>query len=71
MTQKYSCPYTYADGRKCQGHVVESKAYGPRQGNDLLEVRKVRLWCSERDDHQGADGVLSRSIACRSAITPL
>lgn len=54
MKEKYPCPFTYADGRECQGHIVGFRAYGPRQGNEVLEVKKVRLWCSERYDHQGA-----------------
>ena len=54
MTQKYPCPFTYADGRKCKGHVTHFKAYGPVRNGELSEVRKVRLWCSERYDHQGA-----------------
>jgi hypothetical protein len=54
MTENFPCPFIYANGRKCRGHITGFRVYGPRRGDELLEVRKVRLWCSERDDHQGA-----------------
>ena len=50
------CPFTYADGRRCTGDVRQVRAYG-RQNHGLVEehnIRKIRLWCSEKDDHAGA-----------------
>jgi hypothetical protein len=52
-----ACPFVYADGRKCSGHLYRARAYGPRGSDGLVErhrVRKYRLWCSEKDDHAGA-----------------
>ncbi len=46
----------YADGRQCSGHIYRAKAYGPKRRNwfiDRHDVRKYRLWCSEKDDHAG------------------
>jgi hypothetical protein len=51
------CPFVYADGRKCSGHVYRARAYGPKRGNWIVareDVRKYRMWCSEKDDHAGA-----------------
>jgi hypothetical protein len=54
--KKTACPFVYADGRNCSGHVYRAAAYGPTQQGyvDLGDVRKFRLWCSEKDDHAGA-----------------
>jgi hypothetical protein len=50
------CPFTYSDGRKCTGTVYRAHAYG-RNNHGLIEaedhIRKIRLWCSEKDDHAG------------------
>ncbi len=43
------CPFVYSTGRKCTGTIYRARAYG-----DGRNVRKYRLWCSERDDHAGA-----------------
>jgi hypothetical protein len=53
---KIACPFVYSDGRKCTGHVYRARAYGRRSGADIerQDVRKYRLWCSEKDDHAGA-----------------
>jgi hypothetical protein len=51
------CPFTYANGRACCGVVYRARAYGPsRDGHHVAraDVRKYRLWCSEKDDHAGA-----------------
>jgi len=51
---KLLCPFVYASGRKCSGHVNRAKAYGPRdREGGLRVVKKYRLWCSEKDDHAG------------------
>jgi hypothetical protein len=51
-------PVTYADGHRCGGSVYQARAYGPvGQGEYYVkreEVRKYRLWCSEKGDHAGA-----------------
>jgi hypothetical protein len=51
------CPFVYADGRKCPGHLYRARAYGPRGPDGFVErslVKKYRLWCSEKGDHAGA-----------------
>lgn len=53
VSEKLQCPFVYASGKQCTGHVYRAKGYGPNRGGKT-EVRKVRLWCSEKDDHQGA-----------------
>jgi len=56
-TQSIPCPFVYADGRKCAGVVRQARAYGPTRGQHYVarnDVRKYRLWCSEKDDHAGA-----------------
>lgn len=50
------CPFVYANGRACAGHVISARAYGPRARNGWLypeKVRKYRLICSEKNDHAG------------------
>ena len=49
---KLDCPFVYSNGRKCSGHVRGWRLYG---GETLYTARKVRLWCSEKDDHAGID----------------
>ena len=49
-----SCPFVYANGRKCEGHIYRARAYGPHRTGSYPErhsVKKYRLWCSEKDDH--------------------
>ncbi len=52
------CPFVYADGHRCTGVVRQARAYGPTKwGAHYVareDVRKYRLWCSEKDDHAGA-----------------
>jgi hypothetical protein len=45
------CPFVYANGKQCTGYVYRWKTYG---GDRFETARKVRLWCSEKDDHEGA-----------------
>lgn len=50
------CPFVYANGKRCTGFVRRARAYGPTRGRgyvDREDVRKYRLWCSEKDDHAG------------------
>ena len=50
------CPFTYANGRCCSGVITRAKGYGPKRGGHFPareDVRKYRLWCSEKDDHAG------------------
>ncbi len=52
-----ACPFVYANGRPCTGTVKLARAYGPTRGRHYVgrgDVRKYRLWCSEKDDHAGA-----------------
>lgn len=51
------CPFVYANGRQCCGVVRQVRAYGPTRGTHQVareDVRKYRLWCSDKDDHAGA-----------------
>lgn len=50
------CPFVYANGKACPGVVRLARAYGPARGRhhvQRVDVRKYRLWCSEKDDHAG------------------
>ena len=49
------CPFVYANGRRCTGQIHRARAYGRNHGGGVREhdVRKIRLWCSEKDDHAG------------------
>lgn len=50
------CPFVYANGRCCSGVVWQARAYGPTRGKHYTtreDVRKYRLWCSEKGDHAG------------------
>jgi hypothetical protein len=56
------CPFVYSTGRRCCGAVYRASAYGPTKGRHYVlreDVRKYRLWCSDKNDHAGA--VNSRS----------
>jgi hypothetical protein len=44
------CPFVYATGHQCTGTIYRAAAYGGHGG----EVKKYRLWCSDKDDHAGA-----------------
>jgi hypothetical protein len=51
------CPFIYADGHQCSGQVWQARAYGKRDGLGLVNeqnIIKIRLWCSEKNDHAGA-----------------
>jgi hypothetical protein len=50
-TAALECPFVYANGKKCPGHVVNWRLYG---GASFETTRKVRLWCSEKDAHAGS-----------------
>ncbi len=56
-TPPIPCPFVYANGKRCRGHVRRAKAFGPKRmfGGRLPRenVRKYRLWCTEKDDHAG------------------
>jgi hypothetical protein len=60
------CPFVYADGRRCIGEIWQARAYGRHRGFGIEEqhVRKIRLWCSEKDDHAGFD----RSLAAKERM---
>lgn len=45
------CPFVYANGRACGGFIRRARLYG---GRGFHNVRKIRLWCSEKDNHAGA-----------------
>jgi hypothetical protein len=52
-----NCPFVYANGRRCAGQIYRARAYG-RHGRwgcvEEHDIRKIRLWCSLKDDHVGA-----------------
>ena len=49
------CPFVYANGRHCSGEIWQARAYGKNRYGVVAEhnIRKIRLWCSEKDDHAG------------------
>lgn len=47
------CPFVYANGHRCEGHVTNVRFYGNLKYG-YPGVRKVRLWCSDKGDHAGA-----------------
>ncbi len=51
-----NCPFIYASGRQCCGTIKEARAYGPSRNGiiDEADVRKIRLWCSDKWDHAGS-----------------
>ena len=58
MAQKQcQCPFTYANGKRCDGIIQQARAYGQVQPDGFTareDVYKYRLWCSKRWDHAGA-----------------
>lgn len=50
------CPFVYANGRRCSGEIWQARGYGKgRYGVvEKHNIRKIRLWCSEKGDHAGA-----------------
>jgi hypothetical protein len=50
------CPFRYANGHSCSGEIRQARAYGKNRYGVVAEydIRKIRLWCSEKDDHAGA-----------------
>ena len=47
---KIACPFVYASGKHCTGHIYRAVAYGRRRDGS---VKKWRLHCSEKGDHAG------------------
>ena len=49
------CPFVYANGRHCSGEIWQARAYGKNRDGAVAEhnIRKIRLWCSEKGDHSG------------------
>jgi hypothetical protein len=67
MSEQIPCPYVYAKGKKCTGHVVRVAAFGAdiewRLGDDggwRFSVGRPRshyhVYCSEKGNHAGAVG---------------
>jgi len=51
------CPFVYADGHQCTGEVYRAGAYGRSDRFGAVDergIRKIRLWCSEKNDHAGS-----------------
>jgi hypothetical protein len=63
------CPFVYANGKRCPGHVRRAKAFGPKRkfrGELPREyVHKYRLWCTEKDDHAG---ILTSSLEAKERM---
>lgn len=65
MSDVVKCPFVYANGKSCCGVVYRARAYGPSSPSRTptrQDVRKYRLWCSERDDHAGVASDLSTKL---------
>ena len=67
MMKTIPCPFVYANGRKCPGHITRVEAYGVEiewcpdsQGNWQLSISQPRshyhLFCSEKGNHAGVRG---------------
>jgi hypothetical protein len=50
------CPFVYAKNHQCTGMVRQARAYGKAWNGvvDVADVKKIRFWCSDKDDHAGA-----------------
>ena len=72
MAQKQcQCPFTYSNGKTCDGIIQQAHAYGRSHGgNPILreDVHKYRLWCSKGWDHAGT--VASRASKERMEFYP-
>lgn len=64
LEQTTPCPYVYARGRKCKGHIVRIEAFKAdlawvrmKDGVWAFDVGQPRshyhLYCSEKDNHAG------------------
>ena len=49
---KPRCPFVCANGRRCCGEVRDLRFYGNLR-HGYPGVRKIRMWCSDKDDHAG------------------
>ncbi len=67
MTAKIPCPFVYANGKKCAGHVVRVEAYKAdiewavdADGKWVFSVDAPRshyhVFCSAKDNHAGVSG---------------
>jgi hypothetical protein len=67
MTKEVACPFIYANGRKCPGHIIRVEAYKAditwtpgEDGKWRPSVGEPRshyhLFCSEKGNHVGARG---------------
>lgn len=61
---KIPCPFVYADGKPCDGHIVRVEAYKAdpvwylrKNGCWSIDVDRLRshlhIFCSEKGDHSG------------------
>ena len=50
------CPFVYANGLCCAGRIYRAHAYGRHHYGTVQEsdIKKLRLWCTDKDDHAGA-----------------
>lgn len=59
------CPFVYATGRACEGHIVRMEAYKAeavweqgedgRWGFDIASPMRYHLFCSQKGNHAGFD----------------
>jgi hypothetical protein len=53
-SHRLPCPFVYSGGKKCCGALIGYRLYG-HHGGSVMTAKKVRLWCSDKDDHAGPD----------------
>jgi hypothetical protein len=65
--EKFACPFTYASGKRCKGHIVRVEAYKAdiswtegENGKWSFDWSRPRshfhIFCSEKDNHAGLRG---------------
>ena len=75
MAERVPCPFVYASGKSCTGHVVRVEAYKANltweQAEDGLwswdhyTDRHYHLFCSEKSNHAGHKRADSDQMKCR------
>ena len=81
MAKEVACPFVYANGRKCSGHITHVEAYKIdvtwKPGEDgkwrpsVGEPRShYHLFCSERGNHAGAGRQDHSSMKCYLSQLP-
>jgi hypothetical protein len=46
------CPFHYANGKQCEGHVYRMKLYGGGWRDGPAFAHSIRFWCDKGGDHR-------------------